>query len=155
MAKVFGSSIDERVGLMILSHARGKNHKLQSFFQFWHACMHTSVTSGTRQIYWFFINLNRVPGLYPHSPTAEATMLIRTFNVHVNRFICAHSKSPWILKFSPWNVLECPWILFWQNPTNPVLWVFVVMRLLVLDAISRNVFFSFQHSSVPPHFSCF
>ena len=116
--KGIGSSVDERVGLMILSHARGKKHKLQSFCQFWHACTHP--WHRELDIFTDFLSIwNRVLGFYPHSSTAEATMLIRTFNVHVKWFICAHSKSPWILKFIPWNVLECPWILFWQNHTNP------------------------------------
>ena len=40
-------------------------------------------TSGTRQITDFFYQSESVPGFYPHSSTAEAKMLIRTFNVHV------------------------------------------------------------------------
>ena len=77
---------------------------------------HAHIASGTRQITDFFYQSESV-----HSSTAETTFLIRMFNVHVKRLICAHSKSPWILKFSPWNVLESPWILFWQTPTNPAL----------------------------------
>ena len=34
MTKVSGSFVDGRVGIMILSHARGRKHKLQSFCQF-------------------------------------------------------------------------------------------------------------------------
>ena len=108
MAKIFGSSVDGRVGLMILSHARSKKHKLQSFCQFWHACTYRDYRELDRkgQVTDLFYQSESVPGFYPHSSTAEANMLIRTFNVHVKRFIYAHSKSPWILKFSPWNVLE-------------------------------------------------
>ena len=58
-----------------------------------------------------WINLNK----YPHLSTTEAKIFIRMFNLHIKRL-----KSPWILKFCPWNVLECPWILSWQNPMNPV-----------------------------------
>ena len=89
MAKVFGSSVDGRVGPMILSHARGKKHKLQTFASF-----DTHVHIGNSSDYRLFYQSESVPGFYPHSSIAEAKMLIRTFNVHVKRFICAHSKSP-------------------------------------------------------------
>ena len=74
---------------MILSHARSKKHKLHKVFTSFdmHAVMHTL---GTRQITDFFYQSESVAGFYPHSSTAEATMLIRMFNVHVKRFICAN-----------------------------------------------------------------
>ena len=53
------------------------------------------------------------------SSATGTAMLIRTFNLHFNTFICPRLKSPWKLKFIPWNVLECPWILSRQNSSNP------------------------------------
>ena len=73
---------------MILSHARGKKHKLQSFCQF-SFDTHAHIASGTRQITDFCYQSESV-----HSSTAETTFLIRMFNVHVKRLNCAHSKSP-------------------------------------------------------------
>ena len=60
MAKVFGSSVNERVGLMILSHARGKKHKFQSF---WLASFDTHAHIGNSTDYRFFIiNLSQYQG---------------------------------------------------------------------------------------------
>ena len=72
---------------MILSHARGKKHKLHEAFASFDT--HAHIASGTRQITDFFYQSESV-----HSSTAETTFLIRMFNVHVKRLICAHSKSP-------------------------------------------------------------
>ena len=71
---------------------------------------HAHIASGTRQITDFCYQSESV-----HSSTAETTFLIRMFNVHVKRLICAHSKSPWILKFSPWIPLN--FVL--TNPYEP------------------------------------
>ena len=63
MANVFGSSVDGRVGLIILSHACGKNHKLQSFCLDTHAhigFIGNSTESDRLPI--SFINLNQYEG---------------------------------------------------------------------------------------------
>ena len=54
-----------------------------------HADMHTS---GTQQISNCFDKSESVPGYYPHSSTSDAKNLIRTFNLHVKRFICLIQK---------------------------------------------------------------
>ena len=57
MPKVFGSSIDGRVGIMILSHAHGRMHKLQNFLPVL-TRMHTR---GTPHIEFFLDKSESVP----------------------------------------------------------------------------------------------
>ena len=90
--------------------------------------MHISGTRENRTGYRFVCQSESVPGFYPHSSTAEAKMLIRTFNVHVKRFICALQKvlefRSLVLEMSL-NVLE-----FCSDKT---------LRTLQLHRLSHNI----------------